>query len=88
MRNRDQKVFCLLQLRRVAALSESHPLDFADFSEVRLHGLILRFVMLAVDQQSRHGDLVDLFGDVPCLQRAGNEELGWAVPEALSACKL
>jgi hypothetical protein len=64
----------------MARVGNGDPLDFRDQVEVRLHAGVRRLVVLAVDEQRRDGDLVDLAGDVVVLESAGNVELGWAVP--------
>lgn len=71
----------LLQMRTMTALRKSDPLDFAGYlAKEGLHGNILRLVEATVDEQHRNGYLMEGRSNVPCFERARDEELRRTVP--------
>jgi hypothetical protein len=57
-------------MRTMTALWETDPFDLAgDLTEERLHGDVLSFIVVAVDQQCWDVDLVKFGCDVPVLER-------------------
>lgn len=65
----------------MAGLGEPVPLHAVDRPEIRLHHLILRLVVPAVEQQRRRLDPVEFRPDIPRLERARDAEFRRAVPE-------
>ena len=61
-------------------MREAHPAAVGDVRRERLHALVLRLVVLAVEEQGRDLDVVQTVDVGPALQRTGDEELRGAVP--------
>jgi hypothetical protein len=74
--NSLDKSVCLFQMRTMTAFGETNPFDLAwDFTEERLHGDILSFIVVAVNEQCWDVDLVKFGCDVPILERTDDIEL-------------